>query len=43
MLLLDVILIHLSFYLAYQVRYNIIGGGNLLKNIEKLVTGNISQ
>ncbi len=42
MLILDVLLIHLSFVLAYQVRYNIIGKSDLLKNIEKLLTENNS-
>ncbi len=41
MLLLDILLIHLSFVLAYQVRYTIIGGSDLLTNIEKALTGNI--
>ncbi len=42
MLILDIILIHLSFFLAYQVRYHIIGKQPFLSNIEKLLTGNPS-
>ncbi len=41
MLILDILLIQLSFYLAYQIRYKIIGNGDFLKNIEKSLTGNI--
>ncbi len=40
MLLLDIILIHLSFQLAYYIRYKVIGRGDFLKNIEKSLTGN---
>ncbi|MBV9259386.1 MAG: hypothetical protein JO215_15325, partial [Ktedonobacteraceae bacterium] len=40
MLILDILLIHLSFVLAYQVRYNIIGERDFLRNIEKILTGN---
>ncbi|MBV9614637.1 MAG: sugar transferase [Ktedonobacteraceae bacterium] len=40
MLILDILLIHFSFVLAYQIRYNIIGGSDFLKNIEKILTGN---
>jgi exopolysaccharide biosynthesis polyprenyl glycosylphosphotransferase len=40
MLLLDILLIHLSFQLAYYIRYKVIGRGDFLKNIEKSLTGN---
>ncbi len=43
MLVLDVLLIHLSFFLAYQVRYIIIGKRPFLSNIEELLTENVSN
>lgn len=40
MLLLDVLLIHLSFLLAYQVRYVFIRGNSFITAIEEILTSN---
>src|ERR1019366_901085 len=41
MLILDVLLIHVSFSIAYYIRYELIGGKAWLGNIETLLTDNV--